>query len=131
MSDWTLRAKLDENLGSRGAEILTAGGWDVTTVLSEKICGTPDPELIALCTAERRVLVTLDQGFSNVLVFPPHGFRGIVVLRLPEPLAASDIERAIGMVAKLASQRDPAGRLWIVDRFRIREFEGIEEDLDD
>lgn len=34
---------------------------------------------------ERRVLVTLDMDFSNILHYPPGDYAGVIVLRVPKP----------------------------------------------
>ena len=76
-----MRLKLDENIGARGQGLLREKGYDVSTVVSEKLCGATDDELIAACQEESRVLVTLDKDFANILRYPPGRFPGIVVLR--------------------------------------------------
>ncbi len=121
-----MKAKLDENLGARGMEVLRNGGCDVATVVEQGLCASSDERLIEVCRAEGRVLVTLDKGFSSILRFPPERFRGIVVLRLPEPLMPGTIDHALRRVLAASSGRSLAGRLWIVDAHRIREFQGPE-----
>jgi len=120
------RAKLDENPGMRGAEMLRASGWDVETVESESLCSAADRKLIDVSRAEDRVLVSLDKDFSNTLLFPPKEYAGIVVLRLPEPLRLDSIEDAVRRLIAAAADKDVRGRLWIVDANRIREFSGDE-----
>lgn len=71
-----LRVKLNENLGSRAIELFREAGQDVATVSGEDLGGTIDADLIEVCRAERRVLVTLDLDFSNVLRFPPERYAG-------------------------------------------------------
>lgn len=78
-----MKLKLDENLGSRCIELLTAAGHDVATVAEQHMTSAEDEEVIAACANEARALVTLDLDFSNPLVFPPARFAGIAVLRLP------------------------------------------------
>lgn len=62
-----MKVKLDENLGARGAQVLKDGGCDVATVVAQDLCGSSDEGLIQACGAERRVLVSLDKGFSSIL----------------------------------------------------------------
>jgi predicted nuclease of predicted toxin-antitoxin system len=117
-----VKVKLDENLGDRGAALMSGGGCDVATVLAQSLCSASDMTLIEVCRVEGRVLVSLDKDFANTLRFPPSRYAGIVVLRLPEPLQREDIHAALRRVLALATSRNPSGRLWIVDNFRIREF---------
>lgn len=49
-------------------------------------------------------------------------YPGIVVLRLPHPITLGDIEDALLRVVSASESKDLAGRLWIVDGCRIREF---------
>jgi hypothetical protein len=44
------------------------------------------------------------------------------VLRLAEPITLASIARGIGVFLDAAKTRSPVGRLWIIDRERVREF---------
>ena len=65
-----LRFKLDENLPRRVESTLRDLGHDVQTTLSEGLAGAPDPDLLAACAAEDRVLVTLDLDFADIRAYP-------------------------------------------------------------
>lgn len=104
-----MRIKLDENLGTRGAQLLKDGGCDVATVLSEGLCSSPDETLIEVCRVEKRVLVSLDKGFASILRFPPTHYAGIVVRRLPEPLTSAALERGAPPVPRGVGPRGPHG----------------------
>jgi predicted nuclease of predicted toxin-antitoxin system len=122
-----MKVKLDENLGSRGAKILRAGGCEVVTVVEEDLCSAADSTLIEVARAEGRVLISLDKDFTNTVRFRPSRYSGIVVLRLSEPLGRQDLDDGLRRVLGLAQTRSPHGRLWIVDDRRIREFTEDEE----
>lgn len=61
-----MRVKIDENLSVDVAERFRKAGFDAETVYSEGIEGCSDVYLITVCKKENRVLVTLDNHFSNI-----------------------------------------------------------------
>ena len=124
-----MRIKLDENLGSRGAEILRTAGPLVTTVAEEELFSASDSELIGGCRSERKCLVTLDLDFSNPLQFDPSRYPGIAVLRLPAKSTDDDVFDSVRTL--VAGLEDSAidGKLWIVQRERIREYQQEQNDV--
>ena len=123
-----MKIKLDENLGNRGAEILRAAGYSVTTVVEEGLSSASDDRLIEVCRAEGKCLVTLDLDFGNPLRFDPSRYSGIVVLRLPFEFTAGDLLDAIRTLAIGLADPAVAGKLWIVQRGRIREYHQEQND---
>ena len=117
-----MKLKLDENLSERHARAARQHGWDATTVAAEDLCSASDATLLEVARVEGRVLITLDKHLSNTIQYPPKRYAGIVVLRVAEPITPHAIERAIGVFLDAAATRNPAGRLWIIDRERVREF---------
>jgi len=125
-----MRIKLDENLGERGADLFRAAGHEVATVFQQQLTSTPDTRLIAVCGVEGRCLVTLDLDFTNPFRFPPNQYAGIAVLRLPAKVNDADIFTACRMLIDGLDRADITGKLWIVERGRIRQYrpETPEED---
>jgi len=118
-----VRLKLDENLGRRAADVLSSHGHDVQTVLQQGMSRAPDEEVIRVCQSEQRCLVTLDLGFGNPLIFDPPAYSGIAVLRLPGRPSHQDIVDACHSLAVGLEKSDVIGKLWIVQRGRIREHQ--------
>jgi predicted nuclease of predicted toxin-antitoxin system len=114
-----MRFKLDENLPPSALEWLRGLGHDVMTVYDQGLQSANDPTVLAACHGERRVLVSLDLDFSNILVYPPEQYAGLIVLRLHRPGSRA----VLSLLQRIAPHFDSepvAGRLWIVDEKRIR-----------
>ncbi len=77
-----MQFKIDENLPIEIAELLTNAGHNTKTVNEQQLQGVRDPVLIDVSKSENRVLVTLDTDFSDIRVYPPQEFSGIIVLRV-------------------------------------------------
>ena len=102
--------------------LLLGAGHDVATVADQGLQSATDHELIDVCKTESRCLVTLDLDFSNPFVFAPENYSGIAVVRLPRHATPDDLYRAVKTLID-GLNRDPiAGRLWIIERHRIRQY---------
>jgi len=123
-----VRIKLDENLGCQAAELLRAAGHEVTTVHEEGLVGASDEAVANACGAEGRCLVTLDLGFSNPFLFPPAHYAGIAVLRVPGQVTAEDVADRMETLIRGLSRSEIRGKLWIVQKQRIREYIPREQD---
>ena len=121
-----MKLKLDENLGVRGRELLRQAGHGVSTVAEQGLCSTTDRTLIEVCRTEGRCLVTLDLDFANPLVFKPSEYAGIAVLRLPAKPGPQDLLDAMRTLNAALTTRSIEGKIWIVQRGRIREYQDIE-----
>lgn len=118
-----MKLKLDENLGIRCADLLRSADHDVTTVAEQNLCSSTDKKLLETSNAEKRCLVTLDLEFANPLIFNPAKTEGIAVLRLPHKPTPDDLLDTIRTLIGGLSQKEIRGKLWTIQRGRIREYQ--------
>ncbi|MBD2773685.1 DUF5615 family PIN-like protein [Iningainema tapete] len=127
-----MNIKLDENLGSlRVATWLRMAGHDVTTVREQGLISAPDEELIDVCRSEDRCLVTADRGFGNRIRYNPAEYAEIVVIRLPSHATFPDWREAIETLILWLEQAEVTGKLWMIQKGTIREYQPIEEEETD
>ena len=96
---------------------------DVATVVEQGLMGVADVDLIDVCRGENRCLITLDLDFSNPFIFPPEDYAGIVVIRLPRRSAPEDLYQAVRVLISAFKSDAIEGRLWFVERRRIRQYQ--------
>jgi predicted nuclease of predicted toxin-antitoxin system len=121
-----MRLKLDENLGQRTSEVFKRQGHEVSTVPGQKLTSASDRDLIQVCRREDRCLVTLDLDFGNPLLFHPTAYAGIAVLRLPSRPSHQDLLDVAETLAQALNLEPIKGKLWIVQRGRVREYQNEE-----
>jgi predicted nuclease of predicted toxin-antitoxin system len=114
-----MKFKIDENMPVDVAEDLRQAGHEAMTVADQQLAGQPDVRVAEVCRTEGRALLTLDLDFSDIRVFPPSDYAGIIVLR-PSVQTVKNVQRLVGQVIALVSTEPLAGHLWIVDEGQIR-----------
>src|SRR5437016_11834266 len=114
-----MKFKTDENMPVEAAEDLRQAGHDAVTVADQHLVGQPDVRVADVCRAEGRAVVTLDLDFSDIRVYPPSDYAGIIVMR-PAVQTITNIRRLGRQVIALLPAEPLAGHLWIVDEGQIR-----------
>ena len=114
-----MKFKTDENMPFETADDLRQAGHDAMTVADQKLAGQPDFRVADVCRAEGRSILTLDLDFSDIRVYPPGDYAGIIVLR-PSVQSTTNIRRLVSQVIALLPTEQVEGRLWIVDETQIR-----------
>lgn len=75
------RLLLDENIGQSVAQSLINNGYDAVSVV-EIGFGMPDTDILKLALQEKRVLITLDKDFGQMIYQSHAEHSGMVLLRL-------------------------------------------------
>jgi len=57
-------------------------GHDILDLKEEGLENLSDPDLFRLAQNKRRILVTMDKDFSNILLYPPGDHHGIIIVKL-------------------------------------------------
>ena len=114
-----VRFKVDENLPVELVNLFRQAGDDAVTVLDQDLGGAADPVVAAACTRERRAIVTLDTDFSDIRMYPPGAYSGIVVFRLDYQDRDHVLDVGARFLRSLADSQ-LGGQLWIVEESRIR-----------
>jgi predicted nuclease of predicted toxin-antitoxin system len=115
-----MKFKLDENLGSRAAQLVAEAGHQVETVRQERLGGAADDTIFEVCIREHSCLITLDLDFADIIRFPCEQTAGIAVLRLPKHPSVVTLTRLLTNLLDTLKTEPIAGRLWIVELTRIR-----------
>ena len=117
-----MKLKLDENFGRSAAELLRSEGHDVSTVAEQALTGSSDVSVIEAARSEGRCLVTMDLDFSNPVRFDPRHHHGIAVVRVPHQLTRETVLEGVRALARALRQGTVEGKLWVIDRGRLREY---------
>ncbi len=114
-----MRFLADECVYRITVEILREHEHDVVTVQEAGLAGEADDVVLARAVAERRILITNDMHFSNILLFPPARHLGIIVLKIRPHV----LERVHAVLLRFLDTTDPAKMtktLAIIDRNKRR-----------
>lgn len=114
-----MRFKVDENLPAQCVDQLRCAGHDAVSIQDQGLTGAADPRVVEVCTAEGRVLVSLDLDFADIGTYPPSESAGIIVFRLARQDRAT-LGRVLGRVLALLPDESPVGRLWVVEEDKVR-----------
>lgn len=91
-----MRLLLDECLHPRVSALLTAAGHDVVTVAGLDMAGAPDSAVLAIAAEQRRLLVTLDTDFGELLARSASSAPSVLLIRRrdhrPESISAVVID---------------------------------------
>jgi hypothetical protein len=112
-----MRFLADENMPGRFVAALRAAGHDVAWVRTEAP-GSDDRTVLAMASAEQRILVTFDKDFGELAgrTGLPAG-SGVILLRVPLEHAP---DLGLRLAALVAGRADWAGHFSVIEPGRVR-----------
>ena len=111
-----LKLLCDENVPRAIGGALEVLGCDVSRAES----GAPDSRVAIRAKLEKRILLTFDSDFSNILAYPPPRYYGIIRIRIEPPFIEVVVSALRMVFAKFKTQKDFRGRLIIVGATSFR-----------
>ncbi|MBC7252038.1 MAG: DUF5615 family PIN-like protein [Anaerolineae bacterium] len=114
-----MRFVTDENVARLVIEKLQAAGHDVQDVRAIGLAGAGDDEIIALALRDRRIIVTHDKDFGQILGYPLKEHGGVVLIRLRRPTPINSWH-ALKRVLAAVPEETMSGRVVVVEETRIR-----------
>ncbi|OGG50070.1 hypothetical protein A2763_04290 [Candidatus Kaiserbacteria bacterium RIFCSPHIGHO2_01_FULL_54_36] len=116
----SLKLLCDENIAGAVARFLEEEGHDV----ARPVPRTPDEDIGVSVLREKRVIVTHDSDFANILKFDPRKLSGIIRIKIDPSLNHVVIASLRRVLAAYPTARRLRGRLIIALPDSFREWEG-------
>jgi predicted nuclease of predicted toxin-antitoxin system len=116
-----MRFLIDADMPRDTAALIASYGHVAVDVRDVGLRHAEDPEIASYAKANDLCIVTADWGFSNIQVFPPADYAGIVVIGLPAHATGAQV---LEVLRVLLERPDLIvllpGRLAIVEKGRVR-----------
>jgi hypothetical protein len=110
-----MRFLVDENVRREVGSWLRTLGHDVAAAPS----GLPDPQVLKLARTQRRILITHDAEFANILRYPPTTHRGIIRLKFHPPSIGLILHSLAGLLKQVPATEFPR-TLFILEKDGFR-----------
>jgi predicted nuclease of predicted toxin-antitoxin system len=112
-----MRFIVDENVRSEACQFLKTSGHDVLT--PER--GAEDCEIANIAQRDKRIILTHNQHFADILLFPPQEYAGIIRIKIHPPSAPIIINALKDLLSKV-NAKGLNKRLVILEEggFRLR-----------
>lgn len=123
-----MNAVVDEDLPRSFATVLQALGFTVFDIRDHNLRGEPDEKVYTFAQEKKAVLFSGDLGFSNTLLFPLGTHCGMCILRFPNEMSVSEINRIVRRQLGGLLLEDYASNLIILSpgKLRLRRYKKVQ-----
>jgi predicted nuclease of predicted toxin-antitoxin system len=118
----SLRFFADHCVSNSVITALRNAGHEVFILRQHIACDSDDPIVLAKAQELETILISLNGDFSDIVVYPPSSYAGIVALQVknhPEVIPAM-LVRLLTYLAAHPKMEDYKGQLLLVEAHRIR-----------
>ena len=121
MSDIKLKFLVDVGVGKKVEEYLLVKGYDTKTVRSiDKLM--PDQEIIRLAALEKRIVITMDKDFGEIVYHSGMDHSGILLLRLEDATGSEKQQVIAKILTKYADNMKNNFCVYQNKKFRFRKL---------
>ncbi len=115
-----MKLLLDENISKTVTQQLQDAGFDVVHILKIELQGKSDEEIMMAASKEKRVIITHDKDFGNLLRFPLQHHHGVIMMRFHSQMPQNV---AVHLLDFLSKKQNTAIKI-SVGNFARRRMEG-------
>ncbi|HPD15417.1 MAG TPA: DUF5615 family PIN-like protein [Planctomycetota bacterium] len=114
---------VDESTGTAVAEFLRGLGHDVLNIV-ESLPQADDPDILKLAAAEKRIVVTNDKDFGELVFRSGRPHRGVILLRLRDESAENRVRVVASVLERWANRLSDSFTVATEGKVRIRPMRG-------
>lgn len=114
-----LKFLADENVAPRVVEALRKEGFNVESIFERKLTGSSDEKILKLAKKEKRIILTHDKDFGNLIRQPYLSHGGVILLRLKNQSPQNVIRYLTPFLRKIKLNKIK-GKLVIFQEGRVR-----------
>ncbi len=116
----TWRFLIDEDVSRSTTRVLRDAGYAVEDVRDIGLRAHSDQDVFLYAQQQGAILVSADKGFANIFRFPVGSHHGIIVIRVPDELPTSVVNRELLRTLQALVGEDLTGALLIIEIGRVR-----------
>jgi predicted nuclease of predicted toxin-antitoxin system len=109
----------DECVGDKTIRFLRSLGYEVESVWGLNLKSAPNGKLIQRAIKDKKIFITEDQDFCNIILYPPRLHSGIIVLKTSRKVEEK-VHAVLETMLSHLKRSDFEKALIIVDKSRYR-----------
>ncbi len=114
----SLKFLLDADMPRSSVEAIKSIGYDVEDVRDIGMKAAKDNEIIKYALDNKRIIITKDTDFGEVLRYPEHP--RAIIFRLPYTFSAKEINRRVNEFLESVDEKEIRNAITIVELSRYR-----------